>query len=303
VYFLDEDLDPGRRDRLSAFRKRYAELFADSDFSFLVHEVPTFAIWDDHDFGPNNSDGTYSEKHIAWEAFRENFGALEEKAAESLGVEVTSIIPPGMARSFVYRGVRFVFTDNRWNRKNAAIHGAKEIADTQFFGDEQLQWIEGLLEKDDVALTVLAAGGQLLAQKGIGEELIDYPQEFGRILDAVRSAPAPVVILSGDRHYSEILEMRFSEKRALEFTSSPLTASPNHPYRAKSDPSRIAIVLEKLNFGVLTIEGGEQFADLLLTVTYFDPEGAVLLKQEFQPMMSSEEPVRPSEQIGRVPTE
>jgi alkaline phosphatase D len=40
-------------------------------FSSLIREIPTYAIWDDHDFGPNNSDGATLGKEDSLRVFRE----------------------------------------------------------------------------------------------------------------------------------------------------------------------------------------------------------------------------------------
>ena len=39
----------------------------------LMRSTAMFAIWDDHDFGPNNSDRTWKWKDVAFEVFREYF--------------------------------------------------------------------------------------------------------------------------------------------------------------------------------------------------------------------------------------
>ena len=39
--------------------KRYKEQFAESNFNTLIQDVPFNAIWDDHDFGPNNTKGAH----------------------------------------------------------------------------------------------------------------------------------------------------------------------------------------------------------------------------------------------------
>ena len=40
-------------------------------FATVIRRVPTYAMWDDHDFGPNDSDGTLPGKKIALGAFAE----------------------------------------------------------------------------------------------------------------------------------------------------------------------------------------------------------------------------------------
>jgi alkaline phosphatase D len=42
-----------------------------SGFEQLIRQIPTYAIWDDHDFGPNNSDGTSPGKAESLAVFRQ----------------------------------------------------------------------------------------------------------------------------------------------------------------------------------------------------------------------------------------
>lgn len=38
-------------------KKRYDEQFSEANFKSLIDKIPYNAIWDDHDFGPNNANG------------------------------------------------------------------------------------------------------------------------------------------------------------------------------------------------------------------------------------------------------
>ena len=40
----------------------------------LLASASNYAIWDDHDFGPNDSDGSYTGKELTLEAFRMFWG-------------------------------------------------------------------------------------------------------------------------------------------------------------------------------------------------------------------------------------
>ena len=41
--------------------------YREKEFAKVLHS-PTYAIWDDHDYGPNNSDGTAKEESSPWPA-------------------------------------------------------------------------------------------------------------------------------------------------------------------------------------------------------------------------------------------
>lgn len=57
---------------LQAFRNKYSRVF-DVNFQNMASSIPLMAIWDDHDYGMDNSDGTYPYKEEARKVFKENF--------------------------------------------------------------------------------------------------------------------------------------------------------------------------------------------------------------------------------------
>jgi len=53
---------------LQAFRNKYSHVF-DENFQRLTASIPLMAMWDDHDYGKDNSDGTYPYKEEAKSVF------------------------------------------------------------------------------------------------------------------------------------------------------------------------------------------------------------------------------------------
>ncbi|MHC4169839.1 MAG: DUF7800 domain-containing protein, partial [Planctomycetota bacterium] len=52
-------------------RRMYLEYRADPHFSVFAATTPIYAIWDDHDYGPDNSDGTQMGKEKSLKTFYE----------------------------------------------------------------------------------------------------------------------------------------------------------------------------------------------------------------------------------------
>jgi len=53
----------------SGLQYRYTHTRNIAEMQTLLANVPQYAIWDDHDFGPNNSDGSFINKKLSKEAF------------------------------------------------------------------------------------------------------------------------------------------------------------------------------------------------------------------------------------------
>jgi hypothetical protein len=98
------------------------------------------------------------------------------------------------------------------------------------------------------------SGTQILNERGEHESALECPKERSRMLEMLRGAGRPTLILSGDTHYGEVLKRDLGKVKQHEITSSPLSA-PNKPQQEISEePGRVAIYNQGPNFGVLTID-------------------------------------------------
>lgn len=98
-------------------------------FTSLVREIPTYAIWDDHDYGPNNSDGTTAGKEDSLRIFKDwwaNPGYGEENN-------------PGCYYRFSRSGVDFFMLDVRYHRTP---NKTPEDGKKTMLGAQQLEWIK-----------------------------------------------------------------------------------------------------------------------------------------------------------------
>ena len=85
---------------------RYGHNRAEPALQPLLAAVPHYATWDDHDYGPNNSDRSYVLKGAALETFTRYWPA----AARGLpGV-------PGVFTQFQWGDVEFFLLDDRYHR-------------------------------------------------------------------------------------------------------------------------------------------------------------------------------------------
>jgi hypothetical protein len=77
-------------------------------------------------------------------------------------------------------------------------------------GSQQWQWLHALPALDaqqHVALTVLVSSIQMVNNQSYGSENWGlYPAERDRLLALLRTWPCSVIVISGDRHYSELAQ-------------------------------------------------------------------------------------------------
>lgn len=258
LYFTDSDLDSPAK-----MEKRYRELFGKSSFLKLLNNVPFAAIWDDHDFGPNDSDSSFEGSVVSRKLFQKHWSG-------GLGARV---FDNSVASAFNMKGVRILLTDNRSFR----INPGKE--NSQMFGDKQLAWIERELQKPKSPLIILASGNQILSDMEGNEGLYQYPGEYKRVIAALENTPAAVIIISGDIHFSEIYQAELNQKKVIEVTSSPLSAPPARAINLSQDTNRISYAFGSHNFGLLElIVGDSPSSRQHLIVSIFDSELMPLIK-------------------------
>jgi hypothetical protein len=120
---------------LSAFETQLGQ----TNQGALFREVPIAYMWDDHDYGPNNSDSTAAGRPAALTAYRK---AVPHYPIPFAGPDNDTPI----SQTFVVGRVRFVILDLR----SEALHSSNYI-----LGTEQLNWLLNIIETFTEAMLVI----------------------------------------------------------------------------------------------------------------------------------------------------
>ena len=249
---------------------RYRHSRSEPALQPLLARAAHYAIWDDHDYGPNDSDRSYVLKDEALATFADYWPA----AARGMpGV-------PGVFTHFQWADVEFFMLDDRYHR---APNDAP-AAERQILGPEQTRWLLDTLTASQAPFKVVAVGGQFLNPLAVFETFAAIaPAERQRLLDQIAARRIEgVVFLSGDRHHTELLKMdRPGAYPLYEFTSSPLTAGAStYPLRddspERTNPLRVdgTLVAGEHNFGTLTVTGPR--TDRVMAMRTYKADGALL---------------------------
>jgi alkaline phosphatase D len=179
----------------------------------LLQRTHHYAIWDDHDFGPNDSDGSYALKAESLNLFRRFWANL------SYGLPGV----PGVFNSFSFGAVDFFLLDDRYHRTPGNTPKEAKI----MFGSEQLNWLLNGLQKSQALFKVVAGGNQFFNDNSRFEGWHQFQQERGLFLQRLESAKVNgLLFLSGDRHHTELLKVSRNNTYPLfELTSSSLSSS------------------------------------------------------------------------------
>jgi alkaline phosphatase D len=214
----------------------------------LLGTAHHYAIWDDHDFGPN--DAIWINRY-----WRESFDIFKAYWANpsygAHGVE-------GVFGSFSWDDVDFFLLDDRMYRTPERV---PESPDKAMLGREQMRWLQHSLSYSRAPFKVIVNGSQVLNSNARDECFAHYVREQKELVDwIVQNRIRGVLFLSGDRHESELLRVTPDGFYPLyDFTSSPLTAGLTNPMpkEEENNPLRVpgTLVNDLHSFGVLKFSG------------------------------------------------
>ena len=251
-------------------RTRYAHTRALPEMQGLLANQPNYATWDDHDYGPNNSDRSYVLKGTALEVFQDYW------ANPSYGLPDV----PGVFGHFQWHDVEFFLLDDRYHRTPSDLVATEP---RQVLGEAQLTWLLDALAASRAPFKMVVMGGQVLNPAEVYENYVNVaPEERERLIEGiVERRIEGVVFLSGDRHHTELIRLQPEGFYPLyDFTSSPLTAGAATPRDEMENPVRVpnTLVYGKRNFGTLTFSGPR--TDRTLTMRTYDADGGLLWTYE-----------------------
>jgi len=267
LYFQKPDeLDP------ASMAMRYQRQRTFPPLQKLLIAAPHLAIWDDHDYGPNNADASYVMKGESLQLFRRYW------ANPSYGLpEVPGIF--GHAR---WGDVDIFLLDDRWYR---SANDARDGPDKTMFGTQQLAWLRNALIHSQAPFKLVVNGSQMWNRVNRFEGWNHYATEQRAFADWLLAQRIEgVVFLSGDRHFSELLKItRPGAYPLYEFTSSPLTSRPwANPDAAEQQNGDVVpgTLIGKRQFGMLRVTGPG--GDRILALESYDAEGNRLWRNEIR---------------------
>ncbi len=213
----------------------------------IFHKFANYAIWDDHDFGPDNSGGYFIHKQKSLDIFSKIW------ANPSYGMPETS----GIFTKVRYSDVDFFLLDDRYHRSNENL---PDGPDKHMYGPEQLLWLKNQLVASKQSFKIIVGGNQMLNDYHKWEGWDKYRHERDAFISWLDEAKIEgLIFLSGDKHHTEMLKIpRQNAYPLYELTCSPFTAGTHARYEEteRKKPTLIdeTLVFER-NFCKLTFDG------------------------------------------------
>lgn len=229
------------------------------DFWSSMHH---YAIWDDHDFGPNNSDKSYLYKDVTRQAFID-FWANPTYGRDEKGIQT----------AFRWSDCYFILLDNRYFRDPNDMPGS----DVTILGEEQREWFKQQLVNARGSFVFVAIGGQLLNPSKMYENHANYERERAEIISFIQDNDIKnVVFLTGDRHRTELSRLEKEGAPTIyDLTCSPLSSRSYAERSPEDNTLRVeGTEVSEQNYGRVSIRGDQDARQLKIEV--FDTEGKLL---------------------------
>lgn len=222
-----------------------------------------YAIWDDHDYGPNDSDRSFRDKHLTLEAFRLFWGNPTVGLPGAGG---------GVTTRFQWQDVEFFLLDNRWFRSpNHRRTGPRTV-----LGEVQREWLIDALASSEAPFKFVVIGGQVLNPVARWEAYATFAEEREWLLRRLDEERIPgVLFLTGDVHHTLLTRLdRPGTYPLYDLTISPLTAGVASVDPSAPNPNHLVVpgtLLVERNFATVDVTGPR--TDRQLTITVVDAEG------------------------------
>ena len=244
---------------------RYTHTRSIKELQPLLASTQNFAIWDDHDFGPNDGDRSFYFKYETQNAFK-NFWANKTYGTDANQKE-------GIYSTFNWGDAQFFLLDDRFFKSpNDRLTGEKTI-----IGSKQFEWLIDALSSSKATFKVIVIGGQVINPSARFENYENYPKEKQNLLSEIEANKIKgVLFLTGDRHFSELSKLNRENNYPLyDWTVSPLTSGVGNSYKDDVNINRVeGSLFAQNNFGILSFSGNKASRQLKLTL--FDVQGKEL---------------------------
>lgn len=236
-------------------RRMYQQQKDHPMYAQLQRQVLVTGTWDDHDYGANNAGKEYPSKAESQQALLDflDVPAADPRRSRE-GVYTSHILGPAGKR------LRIILLDTRYHRDAFG-------SDGDVLGDAQWEWLDREIADPDSDLILLVSSVAVLMDgPATAEGWHLFPKSRQRLLSTISRATAPVIILSGDRHFAEISRVELTEARwpIIEVMSSGLTHAAGGMRYA--NPNRVGYAYSALNFGFLDIDWGLRDTDVQLQI-------------------------------------
>lgn len=250
---------------LTGIQYRYTHTRSIPQLQPLLARTHHYAIYDDHDYGPNDADRSFIHKDLTVNTFK-TFWANPPSFLQNQNGGITT--------SFQWADVEFFMLDNRYFRSP---NRRKTYNECTVLGKEQLQWLIDALSGSYATFKLVAIGGQFLNPANVFETYNNIcPTERQYIIDEIyKNNIKGVVFLTGDRHHTELSQLKAEELPTIyDLTVSPFTSGTHAANIGENALQVPNTLVNEHNFAILNFSGTRK--DRNMEIKIFSANGKLI---------------------------
>lgn len=246
----------GDTNDMDKMKAMYDQQKSSEGYTELRKNTQVIGIWDDHDFGLNDGGKEFEYRMPSRDLMFDFLDVPKSSPAYTR---------EGGYQSYTYgaqgKKVKVILLDARYFRDKVVRPNGRYEKNWEgtVLGETQWAWLEEELTESDADIHLIAGGIQFIATEHRFEKWDNFPKERQRMLELfVKTQPKNAIVLSGDRHISEVAAMHVPGYGMIyDFTSSGMT----HSYEASTEYNsyRLGKLITQKSFGLIKIDwSGEQ---------------------------------------------
>ena len=245
-------------ENMDTLAKCYENQKNKSNYQNFIKKIDVIGVWDDHDYGANDGGTEYPQKVASQELFldfidvlclddrRKQKGTYHSENYEINGKNIKIIL-------LDTRYFRTALTEDENPKKR---YKPNEYGKGTMLGATQWKWLEKELSNSNSDYNIIKSSIQFLSNQHGYEAWGTMIHEVDKLEKMiVKSKAKRVIILSGDRHISEISLKEIGKKKykLIDFTSSGLTHSYTG-FTSEPNPYRVSEVIFQKSYGIVKFD-------------------------------------------------
>ena len=201
-------------------RQTYEKQLAKKDYQIFRDSLPIIGIWDDHDYGQNNT-GKWFKTKVASQQLLLDFldEPKESPRRRQQGIYTGyDFGPPG-------KRVKILLIDNRY-------HADRPGPDGDLLGKDQWNWLESELATSRAQLNLIVSGIQILPEEHPYEKWANFPKTQN---------PAPELYSRQKNFWGPVAQRRSPLPRDIQESRRGYTLPHSRNYQQRINPSHVVI--------------------------------------------------------------
>lgn len=240
---------------MHVLQKNYQFQLQNSDYKDFIKNTNLLGTWDDHDYGENDGGIAYPKKIASQQLFLDFIGVSKSDSIRRNREGVYH------SATFYNGKIKIIVLDTRYHRTGLTPDptGKKRYIPQNsgsLLGATQWQWLAQELTQSKADFNVIMSSIQVLSAEHGFESWGNMPHEVQKLEQIILKSNAKgVILLSGDRHISEISMKKIGNDSLplVDFTSSGITHSYND-FKGENNPYRVSKVVSEKSYGILRFD-------------------------------------------------